>query len=175
MPRPTVYNPGAHQRIVDALRAGSSMRDAVGFAGVRWMTFLDWLRAGRRHIDGVKEGADERYAQLAADVDQAAHESSVALIGILRRAAEGNAKTPGDWRAGEALLKHRRDAVTHRYATRKLRLENDYLRARIAGTLPAEKHEHLVGTDDELGRRLARLVAAESPGGGSGEPDGGGT
>lgn len=142
MPRPTVYSAAAHDRIVGALRAGASMRDAVGFAGVEWVTFKVWLKAGRRHLDGITEGADERYAKLAHDVDQATHESSVALVGILRRAAEGADGKPGDWRAAEALLKFRRESSSHRQSVRKMRAEAEVAEKRAKGTLPADKHEH---------------------------------
>jgi len=156
MPRPLTYTDEIRKRMLSALKAGASMRDAAGFAGVEWQCFCKWLKAGRRFVDlGPEgEGADERFEQLARDVDQAAHESDVALIGILRRAAEGTRAqpskdgepatkaVPGDWRAAESLLKFRADTRERNARVRKIRAEARLAEMRAAGTLPGEKLEH---------------------------------
>ena len=138
MARELTYTTDVHDRIVRALKAGASLRDAVGFSGAAWRTFCDWLRAGRRAVEHGPEasGADERFAQLAMDVDQAIHEADVALVGCLRRAAEA-----GEWRAAEALLKHRADSTERRLRQDKLRAEIALTTRRVDGTLPAEKHD----------------------------------
>ena len=172
MPRALSYTPKAHERIVSALRAGSSLRDAVGFAGVEWVTFCRWLKGGRLALEHRKKtaGADPRFAALARDVDQAAHESSVALVGILRRAAEGTRDSdakdpdgkpvkpgrPGDWRAAEFLVKFRAEAPLRREQLRKLRLEGAVLKKRLEETLPPERSE-ITGAD---GRHLVRAAPA---------------
>ncbi len=47
----------------------------------------------------------------------------------------------------------------------KTRAEIDMLRARIAGTLPAEKHDVTLDARDALAERLARLARPEQPDG----------
>lgn len=180
MARVLTYTPAVHRRIVDALRRGAPLRDAVGFAGAEWPSFCRWLRAGRRYIEHgpESEGADVRFVELARDVDQAAHESRVALLGLVRRQAEGTpgkrkTKTrpatppsPGDWRAAEFLLKFQADAPLRRAQLRKARLEAKVLSKRLDGTLPAEKSEiagvngtPLIPDPTDLAARIAAIVA----------------
>lgn len=53
----------------------------------------------------------------------------------------------------------------------KTRAEIDMLRARIAGTLPAEKHDVTLDARDALAERLARLARPDEPGAaGEGDP-----
>lgn len=185
MAPPLTYTDEDRARIVAALKAGSSLRQAVGFAGVQWSCFCKWLRAGRfalrvRAGDATEEeakAADERFAELARAVDQAVAESDVALVGYIRRAAEGvkpqaakagqpeTKGVPGDWRAAESLLKFRAEAPLRRVHLRKLRAEARVAEMRADGTLPAERHDVTsdgkpIGalTNEELD---ARLAAAE--------------
>ena len=147
------YTDDARARIVAALKAGASLRDAVGFAGVPWQTFIDWLRAGRRVVDGADgaTAADRRFERLALDIDQAAHESTVALTGIMRKAAE-----EGDWRAAEALLKIKADRAERRVRLRRGRAEAVVAGKRAEGTLVDRTDVTSGGktiasmTDDEL-------------------------
>lgn len=179
------YTVDDSDRIVDALKRGSSLRQAVGFAGVQWPSFTRWLRAGRCALrvaagDATKaeaKAADKRFADLARSVDQAVAESDVALAGFIRRAAEGipaqPAKdgvpaipfVPGDWRAADALLKLRAEAPLRRAQLRKLRAETRVAELRADGALPAERHDITTGgkpigalTNEELD---ARIAAAE--------------
>ena len=188
MARLTVYNAAVHERIVKALRVGSSKRDAAGFAGVDWHTFVKWLKAGRRWNDGIAEGSDERYAKLADDVDQSASENKVALRGFMYAAAEGtpakrdaNGKVvkeriPGDWRAGEALLKFQRGSSEHRATVRKMKADATVSEKRAAGTLPPTQ----IDVKDERATkerirellRKAGMLADAGGDGGTGVPSG---
>lgn len=185
MARELTYDENFRSRLVQALRAGASLRDAVGFAGADWSTFCRWLRAGRRFVDSgpETEGADERFAPLARDVDRAASESKVALVGLIRRAAEGTPAKPAvpakdgapaqpeqpgrppDWRAAAFLVERNDERPKRRVEVRKLRADATVAEMRAAGTLPADKHDVTSGgkpigdlTDEELD---ARLAAAE--------------
>jgi len=132
MPQPLTYTDAAREHVLMALRAGSSMRDAVGFAGVEWRTFLHWLKAGRRYVElgADADGADVRFAQLAREVDQAMHASSVALTSIMRTAANA-----GDWRAADRLLTHRSERQRARADLRRARADATVAEQRAAGTL----------------------------------------
>lgn len=184
MARPLAYDPDTLALIVKALRAGSSLRDAAGFAGASRSTFFDWLKAGRRwNKDPKSEGADERFAQLARDVDKAIAENKVALIGLIRRAAEGaparpavpakdgqpeqpaQPARPGDWRAAAFLVERNDERSKRRAEVRKLEADAEVAEKRANGTLPADKHDVTSGgkpigelTEEELD---ARIAAAE--------------
>lgn len=183
--RQLTYRPEAAQRVIAALKAGAAMDDAIAFAGLSRRTFYRWLKAGRLAIELPKDrGADKRFEQLARDVDQAAGESKVALVGLLRRAAEGTKASPGqparhgDWKAAEALIRIRADDRKRRLECRKLEIDIRIAKKREEGTLPAEKHDvtqhvSIVDARAELAARLAQLAPAApagDPGGGDREP-----
>lgn len=169
--RQLTYNAATHDRIVTALKAGASLRDAVAFAGVEKETFRLWLKAGRISVENPRaKGADGRFAQLARDVDQAVAESDVALVGIMRRAAEGTkAKDgqparPGDWKAAEALLKFRAESRLRQAHLRKLKAEAKMAEMRVDGSLPAEKHDVTASVSAiDARHELATLLARAAP------------
>jgi hypothetical protein len=154
MGRPLTYDDDARARIIAALERRTSLRDAVAIAGVAWPTFNRWLSAGRAYLDDpTSEGADERFAKLARDVEQANAETDGALAGLLYRAATGlpaqpasegipaQPAIPGDWRAADALLKIRADAEKRRAEVKRIKAETKVALMRADGTLPADKLE----------------------------------
>ncbi|MDO9016566.1 MAG: hypothetical protein Q8S73_31515 [Deltaproteobacteria bacterium] len=182
MARLLTYTPAVHRRIVDALRRGAPLRDAVGYAGAEWPSFCRWLRMGRLAVeDPANKDGDARFAPLARDIDQAVAESNVALLGLVRRQAEdapGKTKTKtrpaippriGDWRAAAFLLEFRAEAPERRARLRKLRADAEVAKKRADGSLPPSRSE-VTGAHggpiqvNALHSRLAAL-AAEAAGG----------
>ncbi|MDO9016667.1 MAG: hypothetical protein Q8S73_43025 [Deltaproteobacteria bacterium] len=184
MSRPLTYDAGLHERVTEALRKGATMRDAVAVAGGEWRTFCRWLKAGRIALEnaarapGVKlrAGGDPRFSDLARDVDRALRESDVALVGMIRAAAQGLPRVeaadgrpeqraiPGDWRAAAFLLEFRAGAPLRRAQLTKTKAEAEVATKRADGSL-VDKHDVTSGgkpigdlTMEEID---ARIAAAE--------------
>jgi hypothetical protein len=86
--RPTKYTPEVQRRIVEALTAGASRRDAAHYAGIDARQFQRWLH---------------RFAAFAAAVQEA--EAGVAVRAAL---TVRQAFSDGDWRAASWWLERRR-------------------------------------------------------------------
>jgi len=184
MARPLTYDPGLHTLVVEALTKGAAMRDAVAVAGGEWRTFCRWLKAGRIARENAslppgtapRDGGDARFIALARDVDRALRESDVALVGMIRTAAQGlpgkaagdgkpeQRAIPGDWRAAAFLLEFRAGAPLRRAQLAKVRADTEVATKRADGTL-VDKHDVTSGgkpigdlTMEEID---ARIAAAE--------------
>lgn len=84
MARRSRYTPQTHDRIVAAVAAGLTLKDAAATAGVHEMTLHRWLR---------------RHPRLAEALEGAKAQRTLRWLGTLARAAEH-----GDWRAAAELL-----------------------------------------------------------------------
>lgn len=86
MARPSKLTPEREQRLLAAIRAGSTYRAAAAAAGISEDTLARWVK---------------RSAANAEALTRAEGESEVALVAIIRAAA------PHDWRAAAHLLERR--------------------------------------------------------------------
>lgn len=131
MPRLSVYNPKAHEAIVQALRAGATYRSACQAAGLSWTTWKDWKRAVWRGHDVP----DDRIATLVREAEEAHAQATNSLI------ARVNLAGAKDWRAAMSLVEFRATAERRRWELVKARAEARIAQRRLDGSLPAEKHE----------------------------------
>lgn len=90
--RPSKLTPEATDRLLSALRAGATRRDAALAAGVTPRTFQRWVA----RADEPRPPAE--YVAFVADLERAEAEGRVALGAIITRAARK------DWRAAAHLL-----------------------------------------------------------------------
>lgn len=99
MARPTKLSPEIEERIVSAVRAGTSIAGAAAYAGIDPSTFHRWMERG----DPKRTGrADGRYREFRARVEQASGEAEVRDVTVIAKAA------PSDWRAAAWRLERRR-------------------------------------------------------------------
>lgn len=108
----TVYTPQLHSLLVDALRAGNSLRDACEYAGLKWVTFMAWRRRvlkGDRFHEGV--------VALIDSYEQAAAQGTAALIARL------NVHSKKDPKSAMYLISRRDEQEERRERVRKLRAE----------------------------------------------------
>ena len=89
----------AHASIVDALRAGNYVEDAVAAAGLHKATYYRWIEQGEADLEHDKDTAQ---ARLCDAVRQASAASEVEYLTIIREAGER-----GQWRAAAWFLEHR--------------------------------------------------------------------
>ena len=89
----------AHASIVDALRAGNYVEDAVAAAGIHKATYYRWIEQGEADLEHDKATAQ---ARLCDAVRQASAASEVEYLTIIREAGER-----GQWRAAAWFLEHR--------------------------------------------------------------------
>jgi transposase len=89
MARPSKYNPERSARVLEALRAGSSYRDAAEYAGIDEDTLGNWRK---------------RYSDFSEAV--VAAEAGVAIRAVL---TIRQAFTEGDWKAAAFWLERRRN------------------------------------------------------------------
>jgi transposase len=89
MARPSKYTPERQARVLEALRAGSSYRDAAEYAGIDQDTLIAWRK---------------RYADFSEAV--VAAEASVAIRAVL---TIRQAFADGDWKAAAFWLERRRN------------------------------------------------------------------
>lgn len=94
-PRSTL-TPEVHKKIVDAIKVGAHENVAAQFAGINPQTMYGWLTIGRGAQGHFKK--NERYALLAAEVDQARATSEFQAI-LHWRSAMGK-----DWHAAQKFL-----------------------------------------------------------------------
>lgn len=149
MSRP-IYTPELHTKLVNALLAGTVWRHACEAAGLRWVTWKKWLRCYRKN-EPLPPGVRE----LVRDAVEAHAKSSVALTAAVSLAAKK------DWRAALGLLEFRATAERRRLDLARAAAELKITKARLAGTLPPERHEHTVDVVDDLRSRIARLASED--------------
>lgn len=103
----SVFSPAIAARLVEAVRAGNTFRDAAEMAGIGEKTFERWRRAGRG------KDAEEPYISLARDVAAAAAAARADCMKNIRAAAgmmtdpETGQLVPmpgGDWKASAWIL-----------------------------------------------------------------------
>ena len=104
MARPTKLTPAVHKEIVDAIAIGATYKNAVGAAGISYVTFLDWLERGRKIQDGEtrKSKSNTKYLEFLKSVEKAKHTAFLRYTSTIAKAANS-----GDWRAAESFLKRR--------------------------------------------------------------------
>jgi hypothetical protein len=90
--RPSKLTPDATERLLAAIRAGATRRDAALAAGIHRRTFERWMTRA------AEPSAPAEYAAFAASIERAEAEGRVALGAIITRAARK------DWRAAAHLL-----------------------------------------------------------------------
>lgn len=88
--RPTKRTPATERKILAALKAGSTRKDAAASAGIHYDTFNEWMKEFPEFSVSV-EGAEAEIANAAAS-----------------RIMQEIKKPDGDWRAAESYLKRRR-------------------------------------------------------------------
>lgn len=86
MARPTSYTPERGERIVTALRAGNTRKEAAEYGGVDYTTFLRWLEWGERDAEG-------QFHEFCNAARQAEADCATAMCAILRKAAAGYLST----------------------------------------------------------------------------------
>lgn len=91
--RPSDFTPQAEQMILEAVRAGASLKSAAGHAGVSDRTLQRWKAAGE------EEDAPADLRVFSDALVQARAQGRVALAASIRRAAN-----EGDWRAAAWML-----------------------------------------------------------------------
>lgn len=151
MARPLAYNATAHAAIIASLQRGGSLRGSAAAARVNECTLFAWLAAGRAHRDGT-DGGDERFAQLAEDVDATLAEKDLARIEKIEELGQK------DWRALAWAVEHHEAAELTRAQVAKAKAEARIATMRADGTLPADKLEV---------RGLAEFLSAAFPTGSS--------
>jgi hypothetical protein len=86
MGRPTKRTPEREQRLLEAIRAGNTLRASSAYAGVSEDTLAIWR---------------QRYSDFSESLTRAIAESEVVLVAIVRKAASE------DWKAASWLLERR--------------------------------------------------------------------
>lgn len=95
MARPTKYNKVIIEKIVEALKSGSSRMAAAEYVGIAYETFRDW------------KNSREEFHCL---VTQSEAEAEMMFTKSITDAAKGTVEKPGDWRAAAWWLARRRRA-----------------------------------------------------------------
>jgi transposase len=93
--RPDGLTPEVEKKILDAVRAGASMADAAGHAGVGERTVYDWLERAQQPKGPTK------FSQFSQSLTRARADAKVGAIAAIRSAM------PEDWRAALAFLERR--------------------------------------------------------------------
>jgi hypothetical protein len=143
--RPYKLTPEVRQRLLDALRKGSTRKAAAESAGIGYSTFRGWLAAGRSEPEAG-------LSALLADIKRAEAEAVVAAVDIIGKAAAG-----GAWQAAAWWLERRypEDWGQQRDTIRQLvRLNKELLdRLAVGGTAnPQEKPRGSVSEDGRFCR-----------------------
>jgi hypothetical protein len=87
MPRPSKLDDSVRQKLVTAIRSGSTLKAAAAFADISIASFDRYRK---------------RDKQLAAEYEEASATAQVGFVNVIRKAAEA-----GDWRAALAWLERR--------------------------------------------------------------------
>lgn len=91
MARPSLLTPETQQRIVTAVTAGSTLKDAAHHAGIAESTLLSWNERGRKARDRDDEPPDTetRYVAFLEAVEKARADAAVGAVATIRRAITG--------------------------------------------------------------------------------------
>lgn len=101
MARPSkIHDVEVVDQIERAVRAGASLRDAAGSAGINPGTLTRWLSRGRTHLNAVEAARDrgeqyevpaddEPFRAFCARMERAEHEAKVEALAVIRRAIVG--------------------------------------------------------------------------------------
>lgn len=103
--RKTILNDTLAQEIADRVAGTASFKDACLLSGVSESVGLVWLRKGQELIraGGAQVPNDEEYVQFVHLIDWAKSRCRMMLKLLIRKAAQGDGKRPGDWKAAQAL------------------------------------------------------------------------
>ena len=96
MARPCKLTPEVQEIIVKAIGLGASYSDAAQAAGVDYMTFNNWMKAG----ESAKSGKFFKFFEAVRKEEAAAALRHLAVI--------NNAAAKGDWKASLEWLRRRR-------------------------------------------------------------------
>jgi hypothetical protein len=99
MARPTKLDEDTQAAIVRSLAIGATRKDSAEAAGVRYMTFLNWMAAG----ESAKRG---KFFEFFDACSKAEAQAKLKYTNTIAKAA-----ADGDWRAAMEFLK-RRDRET---------------------------------------------------------------
>jgi len=104
MARPTKLTPEVHKEIVNAISIGATYKNAVGAAGISYVTFLTWLEIGKKTQEGElkKTKTNKKYLEFFKSVEKAKHTAFLRYTKTIAKAANS-----GNWRAAESFLKRR--------------------------------------------------------------------
>ncbi len=104
MARPTKLTPEVHKEIVNAISIGATYKNAVGAAGIDYVTFLNWLEKGKKVQNGELRNtkANKMFLKFFKSVEKAKHKAFLGYTKTIAKAANS-----GDWRAAESFLKRR--------------------------------------------------------------------
>jgi hypothetical protein len=99
MARPSpIENPEVRSKLIDALRAGATRRDAALYAGVSEATFHRWMQ--RAEADDAEQ-VESTHTAFREQVQRAEAEARVQAVFVIRRAMLT------EWRAALEYLKRR--------------------------------------------------------------------
>ncbi len=79
--RPPVLTKDVEERLLSAIKAGHSVRDAAEYHGLASVTVREWIARGRGHH---QRPSTPLYRDFAAKVTQAQAAARVAVVGVLR-------------------------------------------------------------------------------------------
>lgn len=100
--RPSTLTPEVHDRIVHAVRGGSYLDDAAGYAGVPERTLYHWLRRGRDAEAKADRGdtlTDDEQTLLAfqRDVTRARADATIRNVSLVQVAAQDTWQAAAWW------------------------------------------------------------------------------
>jgi hypothetical protein len=70
--RPTKRTPELESRLLDAIRAGNTVRAACHYAGIGVQTIADWQRRFRDFRDALEKAEADAEVRMVAEISQAA-------------------------------------------------------------------------------------------------------
>lgn len=161
----------AATQVLDAIRAGNYMETAAAYAGVHKDTFYEWLKNGRtaQQKTGRLTALETRFAEFAADVEQALAQAEVRDVAIIGKAAQTQWQAAA-WRLERRMPDRygRRDRVelsggqevTHRVVIEAGAAER--LRAKLADVITLDSRRVAPGAE-----RALPPGTGETPDGGS--------
>jgi hypothetical protein len=107
MARPTKLTPEVEERLVHAISVGANYKDACGYAGISYQTFLNWRKRAERLVEQAEERDEEteettdRFVEFFDRMKKAKGEAAVKWLTIINKAAHR------DWRAAAWALERR--------------------------------------------------------------------
>jgi len=151
-----IYETPTKTRFMAMLRTGAWITEAAEAAGWPARSVEDWLARGRVSLAAAERDEnhkpDSPYHEFAAETSQVQAEAEVMLLGLIGRAARGDAKVfqRPDWRAAAWMLEKRNPG---RYGSR----------VQIAGdpTAPLNVAVVVPGMSEaDRNRRAAEIIAS---------------